>query len=135
MRVPTVIAISTCAILAAVLNARPRDDQSVELKPNTSTKVTVHGYVRDLACLMKFNEALKPTNDCASMCARAGSPLIIITKKNVIYTPISESIPDVSQRERLMPLVGDYVEVTGDMYQRSGMKAIVIKKIEKADGH
>jgi hypothetical protein len=84
---------------------------------------------------MKFNEALKPTNDCASMCARAGSPLIIITKKNVIYTPISNSIPDISQRERLMPFVGNYVEVTGDMYERSGMNAIVIEKIDKADDH
>jgi hypothetical protein len=82
---------------------------------------------------MKFNEALKPTNDCALMCARAGSPLVIVTSKNVIYTPISASLPDESQRESLMPFVGQYVEVTGDMYERSGMKAIVIKHIQKAD--
>jgi hypothetical protein len=134
MRVITVLAVSTCAILTVLLNAQVQQkDQGGDLQPNQSMKVTVHGYVRDLACLMKFNEALKPTNDCALMCARAGSPLIIVTNKNVIYTPISESIPDVSQREKLMPFVGEYVEVNGDFYERSGIKAIVIRKIQKAD--
>jgi hypothetical protein len=134
MRVITVLAVSTCAILTVLLNAQVQQkDQGGDLQPNQSMKVTVHGYVRDLAWLMKFNEALKPTNDCALMCARAGSPLIIVTNKNVIYTPISESIPDVSQREKLMPFVGEYIEVNGDFYERSGIKAIVIRKIQKAD--
>ena len=130
----TAVAITLSALFSVMLNAQQiQKDQSAELKPNESTKVTIRGYVRDIACLMKFNEALKPTNDCALMCARAGSPLVIVTPKNVIYTPISASLPDVSQRESLMPLVGQYVEVTGDMYERSGMKAIVIKSIQKAD--
>jgi hypothetical protein len=107
--------------------------QSSDLKPNTSEKMVLRGYVRDLACLMKFNEALKPTNDCAIMCARAGSPLVVITEKGDIYTPISESIPDTSQREKLMPFVGSYVEVSGDVYKRAGMSAIVIRKITKIE--
>jgi hypothetical protein len=107
--------------------------QSSDLKPNTSEKMVLRGYVRDLAFLMKFNEALKPTNDCAIMCARAGSPLVVITEKGDIYTPISESIPDTSQREKLMPFVGSYVEVSGDVYKRAGMSAIVIRKITKIE--
>jgi len=107
--------------------------QSSDLKPNTSEKMVLRGYVRDLACLMKFNEALKPANDCAIMCARAGSPLVVITEKGDIYTPISESIPDTSQREKLMPFVGSYVEVSGDVYKRAGMSAIVIRKITKIE--
>jgi hypothetical protein len=107
--------------------------QSSDLKPNTSEKMVLRGYVRDLACLMKFNEALKPTNDCAVMCARAGSPLVVITEKGDIYTPISESIPDTSQREKLMPFVGSYVQVSGDVYKRAGMSAIVIRKVTKIE--
>lgn len=108
-------------------------EEGSDLKPSESVKLTFHGYVRDLACLMKFNEALKPSNDCALMCARSGSPLVIVTKEGVIYTPISASIPDTSKREKLLPLVGSYVEVTGEMYQRSGIKAIVIQQIKKVD--
>ena len=129
-----IIGVLTIAILTVSPCAQTTSaDQSANLKPNKSTTVTISGYVRDMACLMKFNEALKPTNDCASMCARAGSPLVIVTKKGIIYVPMSAEIPDTSQREKLMPFVGSYVKVTGEMFQRSGIKAIVIAQIKKAD--
>ena len=128
-----IIGILTIAILTVSPRAQTTSaDQSANLKPNKSTTVTISGYVRDMACPMKFCEALKPTNDCASMCARAGSPLVIVTKKGIIYVPMSAEISDTSQREKLMPFVGSYVEITGEMFQRSGIKAIVIAQIKKA---
>lgn len=134
MNARTIALMLASAVVAVVLNAQAtQSDQGADLKPNEGVKVTIHGYIRDVACLMKYNEALKPTNDCAVMCARAGSPLIVITKDGAIYTPISDSIPDTSQREKLMPFVGSYVEITGEMYQRSGMKGIVIQQIQKTD--
>jgi hypothetical protein len=134
MRSKIVIGILTLGVLwVSAYGQATSQDQGADLKPNQSVKLTFQGYVRDLACLMKFNEALKPTNDCALMCARAGSPLVIVTKEGTIYTPISDSIPDTSEREKLMPLVGSYVEVTGEMYQRSGIKAVVIRQIKKAE--
>ncbi|MGA7908864.1 MAG: hypothetical protein WCA16_15755 [Candidatus Sulfotelmatobacter sp.] len=130
----SIIGVMMIPTLAASLGAQtPSQDQSPNLKPNKSTTVTISGYVRDMACLMKFNEALKPTNDCASMCARAGSPLVIVTKTGIIYIPMSAAIPDTSEREKLMPFVGSYVRITGEMFQRSGIKAIVIEQIKKAD--
>jgi hypothetical protein len=134
MRSKIVIGILTLGVLwVSAYGQATSQDQGADLKPNQSVKLTFQGYVRDLACLMKFNEALKPTNDCALMCARAGSPLVIVTKEGTIYTPISDSIPDTSEREKLMLLVGSYVEVTGEMYQRSGIKAVVIRQIKKAE--
>jgi hypothetical protein len=128
------IAALTIAVLAVSMCAQSASsDQSADLKPSKSTPVNISGYVRDMACLMKFSEALKPTNDCALMCARAGSPLVIVTKKGVIYVPMSAEIPDTSQREKLMPFVGSYVEITGEMFQRSGIKTIVLAQIKKAD--
>jgi hypothetical protein len=129
-RLRPIVGVLTIAILTVSLSAQTASqDQSADLKPNKGTTVTISGYVRDMACLMKFNEALKPTNDCALMCARAGSPLVIVTRKGVIYIPLSAAIPDTSQREKLMPLVGSYVRITGEMFQRSGIKAIVIEQI------
>jgi len=132
-RVNPIVRVLTIAILTVSLSAQTASqDQSADLKPNKSTTVTISGYVRDMACLMKFNEALKPTNDCALMCARAGSPLVIVTRKGIIYIPMSAVIPDTSQREKLMPFVGSYVRITGEMFQRSDIKAIVIEQIKKA---
>jgi hypothetical protein len=94
-----IVGVLTIAILALSLSGHTASpDPSANLKPNKSTTVTISGYVRDMACLMKFNEALKPTNDCALMCARAGSPLVIVTTKETIYVPMSATIPDISQR-------------------------------------
>jgi hypothetical protein len=128
------IAALTIAVLAVSMFAQSvSSDQSADLKTSKSTPVNISGYVRDMACLMKFSEALKPTNDCALMCARAASPLVIVTKKGVIYVPMSAEIPDTSQREKLMPFVGSYVEIKGEMFQRSGIKTIVSAQIKKAD--
>jgi hypothetical protein len=46
---------------------------------------------------------------------------------------MSATIPDISQREKLMPFVGSYVEIIGEMFRRSGIKAIVIEQIQKAN--
>jgi hypothetical protein len=133
-RARPIVGVLTITLLTVSLCAQKASpDQGPNLKLNKSTTVTISGYVRDMAWLMKFNEALKPTNDCALMCARAGSPLVIVTKKGIIYVPMSAAIPDTSQREKLMPFVGSYVEITGEMFQRSGIKAIVIEQIKKAN--
>jgi len=134
MTARTIVSLLLSALISVSLNAQTASqDQGADLKPSKSIKVTVRGYVRDVACLMQYKEALKPTNDCAAMCARAGSPLVVISKRGTIYTPISGSIPDTSQRETLMPFVGNFVEITGEMFERSGMKALVIQQIKKVD--
>ncbi len=130
----TGICLLICTAMAIAMSlSQAAATQDPEVHPNTSTKLTIRSYVRDVACLMKFSDALEPTNDCALMCARAGSPLVIVTTEGAIYLPISDSIPDTSMRDQLMPFVGTYVEVSGDVYERSGMKSIVIRQIQKTD--
>jgi hypothetical protein len=102
---------------------------------NKGSPETVLGYVRDVGCLMRHPDVLKPTNDCALMCAKVGSPLVVASKNGALYTPISTSIPDASQRARLMPLVGKYVRVQGRVFERAGMKAIAIEQIETVADH
>ena len=90
----------------------------------------VTGWVRDLACLMRYKQVVKPQNGCAEMCARLGAPLVLVTSDGTIYVPISTRIPDTSQRELLMPHVGKYAQITGHIFERSGMRAISIEKIQ-----
>ena len=99
---------------------------------NKGKATTICGYVRDAACLMRHPDVLRPNNDCALMCARAGSPLVIATRRGELYLPISPAIPDQSQREKLLPYVGKYVRVSGRVFERSGLRSIAIKHIEPA---
>ena len=91
---------------------------------------TVKGYVLDSACA--FTKGLeKPiSRDCALACAKAGSPLVILTANGTIYWPIADTTPSSSQNEKLLPFAGQKVTATGKVFERGGSRAFVIEKIE-----
>jgi hypothetical protein len=94
------------------------------------TKVTVKGYVLDSACA--FTKGLeKPISGaCATACAKAGSPLVILADDGNIYWPIADTTPSSGQNAKLLPFAGNKVTVTGSVYARGGSRAIVIEHIE-----
>jgi hypothetical protein len=98
-----------------------------------ATTATVKGYVLDSACA--FTKGLKKpiSADCATACAKAGSPLVILAPSGTIYWPIAETTPSSSQNEKLLPFAGKQVTVSGKVFERGGSKAIVISKIEGAE--
>jgi hypothetical protein len=91
---------------------------------------TVQGYVLDSACA--FTKGLeKPiSHDCAVACAKAGSPLVILTANGTIYWPIADTTPSSSQNDKLLPFAGQKVTATGKVFERGGSHAFVIEKIE-----
>lgn len=92
---------------------------------------TVVGYVRDSGCVHRFHEVVKPLpNGCVEACVRAGSPLVVLTKNEQVYHPISAEMPDVDVRQKLLPYVGKLVKVTGHVYSRGGSSAISLEQIE-----
>lgn len=107
---------------------------SNRLSPNSHAPgevITIEGLVRDLACPIQNKEATARRFNlkCAQDCAKLGSPLIVLTDDGTLYTPISESMPDTDQRQRLMPFLGKYVRVRGQVFERAGTHAIAIKEI------
>jgi len=92
--------------------------------------VTVKGYVLDSACA--FTKGLKKpiSADCATACAKAGSPLVILSDNGMIYWPIADTTPSSGQNDKLMPFAGQKVTASGKTFARGGSTAIVIEKIE-----
>jgi hypothetical protein len=95
-----------------------------------SQTATIKGYVLDSACA--FTKGLKKpiSVECATACAKAGSPLVILTDDGTVYWPISDATPAHGQNERLMEFAGRRVSVKGTVYQRGGSRAVVIATIE-----
>lgn len=95
---------------------------------------TISGYVRDVACLLRNPKAgaamSAVTKDCLEKCVRGGSPIGILTEVGLLYAPISKDIPDTSVRSELLPYVGKYVKASGRLFERGGLHAIAIEKIE-----
>jgi hypothetical protein len=94
---------------------------------------TVKGYAIDSACA--FTKGLKKpiSADCATACAKAGSPLVILAPSGTIYWPIADTTPSSGQNDKLLPYAGKMVTVTGKVFERGGSKAIVISKVEGTD--
>src|SRR5215468_11441387 len=110
--------IACCLLVAGLLGA------------SSSKPVSVKGYVLDSACAFT-KELKKPISaECAAACARAGSPLVILSDDGTIYLPIADNTPASGQNEKLLPFAGQRVKVKGRFFLRGGSSALVIEKIE-----
>jgi len=92
--------------------------------------VTVKGYVLDSAC--GFTKSLKKpvSAECATACAKAGSPLVIWADDGSVYWPTTDTMPAASQNEKLLPFAAQRVVATGKLYVHGGSKALIIEKID-----
>lgn len=97
---------------------------------DTGKPTTVKGYVLDSACA--FTKGLKKpiSADCAVACAKAGSPLVILSDNGTIYWPIADTTPSSGQNDKLLPFAGQKVTASGKTFERGGSTALVIEKIE-----
>ena len=102
-------------------------------RPANVSKVTIEGLVRDVACPIQNldNHATSLSLKCVQDCVKGGSPLVILTKDDRLYFPISGKMPDRDQRQVLMPFVGKYVRASGIVFERTGTHAIVITEIKE----
>lgn len=127
------------ACSVAVTMAAPAEHKtSMEGARANRSDVTIEGLLRDIACPIQNldGDATHLSMKCVQDCVRAGSPLAIVTKDGELYLPISDKMPDYSQKEKLMPFLGKYVRVKGIAFERKGTHAIVITEItEMKDVH
>ena len=72
--------------------------------------------------------------ECATACAKAGSPLVILTDSGTIYWPIADITPSSGQNEKLLPFAGRNSHCQREGVQRGGSSALVIEKIEAVSG-
>ena len=117
-------------VVVVMVTAAATFAQGPTQKETPSTSIV--GYVRDSGCVHRFHEVIKPLpNECVEACVRGGSPLVVLTKDEQVYHPISGEMPDVDVRQKLLPFVGKLVKVTGHVYSRGGSNAISLEQIEE----
>ena|SRR5690349_2491453 len=97
---------------------------------NAGKAVHIKGYVLDSACAFTKDLKKPVSKECAISCAKAGSPLVILSDNGTIYWPIADTTPSSGQNEKLLPFAGQMVSATGKVFQRGGSSALVIEKIE-----
>ena len=127
---------AACSLAATVAVAEPPQKTSMEGARANRAEATIEGLVRDIACPIQNldGDATHLSLKCVRDCVKAGSPIGILTKDGELYLPISDKMPDYSQRQKLMPFVGKYVRVKGISFERNGTHAIVITDIKEMKG-
>ena len=104
---------------------------ALDTKPE---QVSINGWVLDSACAITKGLDKPISRDCALKCAKAGSPLVILTDDGNIYWPISDKTPSSGQNDRLLKFAGERVTASGKAYVRGGSHAIVLEKVQAAAG-
>ena len=128
--------LAVCGVASLTAAPQPPQKTSMEGSRANRSKATIEGLVRDIACPMQNldGDATHLSLKCVRECVKAGSPIGILTKDGELYLPISDKMPDYSQRKKLMPFVGKYVQVKGIAFERNGTRAIVITDIREMKG-
>ena len=122
---------ASCSVALMAAAPEPPQKTSMEGSRANRSEATIEGLLRDIACPIQNldGNATHLSMKCVLGCVRAGSPLAILTKDGDLYLPISDKMPDYSQRQKLMPFMGKYVRVNGIAFERNGTHAIVITEI------
>ena len=99
-------------------------DRAKSTGSENASKATIEGLVRDIACPIQNPEATAThlSMKCLRDCVKAGSPLAILTNDGELYVPISDKMPDIDQRKRLLPFAGKYVRASGTVFERTKEK-------------
>lgn len=122
-----------CFVATIAAMTAPQQKTSMEGARANRSDVTIEGLVRDMACPIQNldGDATHLSLQCVRDCVKGGSPIVILTKDGDLYLPISDKMPDSSQKPRLMPFLGKYVRVKGVSFERRGTHAIVITDIKE----
>src|SRR5260370_25470103 len=75
--------------------------------------ISVEGYVLDSACAFTKKLEKPISRECALMCAKAGSQLVIFSEDGSIYCPIADTMPATGQNAQLIEFAGGLAAVHG----------------------
>ena len=93
--------------------------------------VTITGHVIEPFCYMTMDMIGEKHKICSQICAEKGmNPGILEEKTNTIYLALPEG--HGNPNEKLMAFMEEDVKVTGKIWEKGGLKAIQINKVEKA---
>lgn len=93
-------------------------------------EITIIGHVIDPLCYVTMGSIGKEHIKCAEMCAKNGVNLGILEKEtNIIYLAFPEG--HSNPNEKLMAFIEKDVKVTGKFWEKGGLKAIQVQKVEE----
>ena len=107
----------------------------VALAQQNGKQITIVGEVVESQCYITgLNGPGKGLShkDCALKCAKGGIPLSILEDKTgTLYLAGQSKKAMAGANELLIPFIAEKVKVTGRVFEKGGMKMLLISKVSK----
>ena len=91
----------------------------------------VQGEVLDMACYMAHEGQGAKHKKCADKCIQGGAPLGLLTKEGQVYLLV-EDHASPKPYAQIKGWAAEQVRVEGKVYERGGVRAIVVQSSAKA---
>lgn len=103
--------------------------QGFTLPDKDGDEVNLSGEVLDLSCFMASGAKGEGHKQCAASCINNGMPIGLLAADGKVYLLV-EDHKNKDPYQKLKELAAEQVAVTGKYFERNGMPAIVIGKVE-----
>jgi hypothetical protein len=107
----------------------------IALAQQNGKQITIVGEVVESQCYVTgLNGPGKGLShkECALKCAKGGIPLSILEDKTgTLYLAGQSKIAMTGANELLIPFIAEKVKVTGRLFEKGGMKMLLISKVNK----
>jgi hypothetical protein len=94
-------------------------------------KVTVTGEVIDMQCYASGEAHGESHKECATSCIKGGAPIGLLDKDGNV-TLLLKDEKNAGDYTKLVDWASQNVKVTGMMYDRGGIKSVVVATVEAA---
>ena len=121
-------------IVAGASSVRAHEGEKHDAEHGAGGKeITVQGELVDMSCYMAHEGKGSKHAKCAKMCVLGGAPLGLVSKDGTVYLLVDDhsSVKSKKPYAEAKKLVAENAKITGDLYERGGLKTIVVEKAEK----
>ena len=114
-----------------MMNAQDKKEGKMEGK-KASKEMTVTGEVVEVSCYLAHGDKGKGDahQGCAEACAKAGSPLGVLTDNGKLYVSLLPDDHKTGPNAILMDHIGHKINATGVVRSKGGVTGMMITKVE-----
>ncbi len=126
------------ALSAGLMYAQDKTEGKKEAKKamkKAGKEMTVSGEVVEVSCYLAHGDKGMGSDhqSCAEACAKAGSPLGILTEKGKLYVSLLPDDHQSGPNAILMDHIAHKVTATGLVRSKGGVEGMMITKVEEAE--
>ena len=115
-----------------LMYAQDKKEGKKEMK-KAAKETTISGEVVEVSCYLAHDGKGPDHQSCAEACAKAGSPLGILTEKGKLYVSLLPDDHKNGPNAILMDHIAHKVNATGVVRSKGGVEGMMITKVEMAE--